>query len=732
MAFTNSPLVSMVSISPNRNIGRYDIVNGVKVAPITKITKITIHHWAGVGYLDTFKNIVMNPKREMSANYAIDVKGDIGLFCPEADRSWCSSSQWNDNRAITIEVSNSAYGDATGWPISDASYKALIKLCVDICKRNGIPKLEFTGDENGSLTFHYMYAATSCLPIDRTELLTPSGWKLLKDIKIGDIVATAHIDTLGISFDEVQNIIPVKKQDTYTIRDLEATSDHRIVYYNQADRQYVGQFKDLYDANPNVYIPNAGWLEKPTGFPLSNSEIEFMIAVQADGHYMKDKDCYYGIEFHLKKDRKIKRIKKLLEKLEIDFKLKLKKDGTTSIRIYGKKYVKYCEQYLSNKCFTWDWLNMTQPQAIFFLDTLLEYDGCRANKSYSSAIKENVDVVQAIAAINSVGSKYYDENGEYPRVYFKKPKRSLGDCNKKRNPRQNVSCVTVRSGFILIRQHGRTAIVGNCPGPYIKARAQQICNDVNAQLNVQPEPSGYLVSLEEGASIYDVPGGKEVSKITKSTKYTIIKDKKIGYITYGQLKSGAGWVVIKNETPVVHTPVQPVLQKDLYTKAFNANEPVYKDAGGQIVDSVGVNGVFTIVEEKTVGNIVYGKLKSGKGWVVVKNNEPPKPTPAPAQTSWWSWKYDPQIKELQQILNVGGAGLVCDGIAGDKTFQACKKYTVEMGDTGNLIKWVQKRLGVSADGIAGNQTMNAIYAFQRKYGLGVGYLGGNDWKYLIR
>ena len=99
MAFTNSSLVSMVSISPNRNIGRYDIVNGVRVAPITKITKITIHHWAGVGTLDTFKNIVMNPNREMSANYAIDVNGKIGLFCPEADRSWCSSSQWNDNRA---------------------------------------------------------------------------------------------------------------------------------------------------------------------------------------------------------------------------------------------------------------------------------------------------------------------------------------------------------------------------------------------------------------------------------------------------------------------------------------------------------------------------------------------------------------------------------------------------------------------------------------------------------
>lgn len=429
MAFTNSPLVSMVSISPNRSIGRYDIVNGVKVAPITKITKITIHHWAGVGTLDTFKNIVMNPGREMSANYAIDVKGDIGLFCPEADRSWCTSSQWNDNRAITIEVSNSAYGDATGWPISDASYKALIKLCVDICKRNGIPKLEFTGDKNGSLTFHYMYAATGC------------------------------------------------------------------------------------------------------------------------------------------------------------------------------------------------------------------------------------------------------------------------------------------------------------PGPYIKARAQQICNDVNAQLNVQPEPSGYLVSLEEGASIYDTPGGKIISKITKSTKYTIIKDKKVGYVTYGLLKSNIGWVVVKDETPVVHTPTTSTpVQPDLYKKSLKANELVYKEAGGSTIGTVGANGVFTIVEEKTIGNQVFGKLKSGKGWVVVKTIA----TTSTSSNSWWSGKYDAQIKELQQILNVGGAGLVVDGIAGDKTFAACKKYTVAIGDKGNLIKWVQKRLGVSADGIAGQQTMNAIYAFQKKNGLGVGYLGGDDWKYLIR
>lgn len=157
MGFTNSPLVEYTRISPNKNDGRWDWDNN---KPITKITKITIHHWAGVGTLETFGNIVANPSRQMSANYAIDKDARVGLFCEEKDRSWCSSSKWNDNQAVTIEVSNSQTGEP--WPISDKVLAKLIDLCVDICKRNGISKLTFTGDRNGSLTYHYMFAQTSC------------------------------------------------------------------------------------------------------------------------------------------------------------------------------------------------------------------------------------------------------------------------------------------------------------------------------------------------------------------------------------------------------------------------------------------------------------------------------------------------------------------------------------------------------------------------------------------
>lgn len=96
----------------------------------------------------------------MSANYAIDKDGNIGLFCDEANRSWCSSSPWNDHRAITIEVAND--GGAPNWHVSDKSMAALLDLCTDICRRNGMAKLEYTGDKNGSLTMHCFYAATAC------------------------------------------------------------------------------------------------------------------------------------------------------------------------------------------------------------------------------------------------------------------------------------------------------------------------------------------------------------------------------------------------------------------------------------------------------------------------------------------------------------------------------------------------------------------------------------------
>lgn len=146
---SNSNLVDYVKISPCKTSPRKH-----------KIDKITIHHMAGNMSVETCGNVFQQRNQEASSNYGIGSDGRVGMYVEEADRSWASSSAANDNRAVTIEVANSSTGG--NWPVSDAALAKLIDLCVDICQRNGIAKLKFTGDKNGNMTMHNYFAATLC------------------------------------------------------------------------------------------------------------------------------------------------------------------------------------------------------------------------------------------------------------------------------------------------------------------------------------------------------------------------------------------------------------------------------------------------------------------------------------------------------------------------------------------------------------------------------------------
>lgn len=146
---SNSSLVSYTKLSPNCDHPRNHAID-----------KITIHHMAGNLSVETCGNLFAKPSYEASSNYGIGSDGRVGLYVDEGDRAWASASPSNDNRAVNIEVAN----DATGgdWPVSDAAYSKLIDLCVDICQRNGIKALNYTGDADGNLTEHRMFTATAC------------------------------------------------------------------------------------------------------------------------------------------------------------------------------------------------------------------------------------------------------------------------------------------------------------------------------------------------------------------------------------------------------------------------------------------------------------------------------------------------------------------------------------------------------------------------------------------
>ena len=130
------------------------------------IDRITIHHAANGdsfnrGYAaSTLKAIFDSCGCNGSCNYGVDSNGNIGLMLDESCRSWCTNSPPNDCRAITIEVANDR--GEPDWHVSDRALAAVIRLCADICKRNGIKRLNYTGDCNGNMTLHKWFVATPC------------------------------------------------------------------------------------------------------------------------------------------------------------------------------------------------------------------------------------------------------------------------------------------------------------------------------------------------------------------------------------------------------------------------------------------------------------------------------------------------------------------------------------------------------------------------------------------
>ena len=135
----DSNLVSVVIPSPNHS--------GKRIYPLTRVS---VHCVVGQVYASSLGNMFTSPGYEASSNYGIGFDGKIGQYLPESYRSWCTSSYDNDNRAITIEVASDTFAP---YKIKDAAYKALIKLLVDICKRNKKKKLLWFGDKTKSLNY---------------------------------------------------------------------------------------------------------------------------------------------------------------------------------------------------------------------------------------------------------------------------------------------------------------------------------------------------------------------------------------------------------------------------------------------------------------------------------------------------------------------------------------------------------------------------------------------------
>ena len=139
MAYTNSSMVVYTKLSPNHSGQRTH-----------SIDRITPHCVVGQCTAEGLGDWFAKTSTQASSNYGIDKDGRVGIYVEEKNRPWCSSSNANDQRAITIECASDT---SEPYAFRDIVYKRLIELCIDICRRNGKNKLIWFGDKDKTLNY---------------------------------------------------------------------------------------------------------------------------------------------------------------------------------------------------------------------------------------------------------------------------------------------------------------------------------------------------------------------------------------------------------------------------------------------------------------------------------------------------------------------------------------------------------------------------------------------------
>ena len=247
MTYTNSSLVSYTKLSPNHS--------GLRTHSIDRITP---HCVVGQCSVATLGNIFLPTSRQASCNYGIGADGRVGMYVEEKNRSWCSSSNANDQRAVTIECAS----DTTEpYAFKDVVYQKLITLCVDVCKRNGKSKLLWLGDKDKTLnyapksdeivlTVHRWFANKSC----------PGSWMYAR---MGDLAEKVTAQLGGSSGGTVST-----SDQMYRVRKTWADAKGQKGAFTVLDNA-----KKCADANPgysvfdnngvNIYTPNTSTQTAP-------------------------------------------------------------------------------------------------------------------------------------------------------------------------------------------------------------------------------------------------------------------------------------------------------------------------------------------------------------------------------------------------------------------------------------------------------------------------------------
>ncbi len=306
---------------------------------------------------------------------------------------------------------------------------------------------------------------------------------------------------------------------------LRVTPDHRMLTFGSTKLLRTVEAKDF--GNQRGWF-NAGMC-KSGDLKIDERLLRIAVAAQADGAYIVNGKIQKKIRLGFCKTRKIERLASLLQAGEYERKLYSNgKNKPTTTFILNEEFSTTIKNLLDvDKTLPWLWLELTPELRAVVLDEVAFWDSHKMAKSYhfSTTIRKNAEVLQALAAITNRKSSYTKTNeGVAPalpcdNLSVKERHYTRGENVEvtKLNYDGDVVCLTVPSDHVLVRDGGVTVITHQCaafgyPGGLGSATLVITNRKKNAGTTTAPDGMVYA-----GVRFCILMGGAERCGIQKTT-----------------------------------------------------------------------------------------------------------------------------------------------------------------------------------------------------------------------
>jgi DNA-binding transcriptional regulator YbjK len=307
---------------------------------------------------------------------------------------------------------------------------------------------------------------------DDTEVLTSGGWTLFKDLRKTDEVASYLID--GSIVFEVPKASQCLDYSGPMVNfkaewcDLLVTPDHRMLY--KYSGMSVGKVRLAKDLGSQVKLPTTGVYDT-WSTSISEVEARLLVAFVADGCIRRG----FQLEFSFHKDRKKARLKGLLDEAGIPYKIAGYSKGRQESILVDRREAPFFMDHCPQKTWTGEEVNWPLPARRAMIDELRYWDGdsSKNNIRYFTSKHEQANAVSRVAAISGYSCQVRVEKSERPEwsdeiivSLMDRQWRGISAVPIRQDYRGKVYCVTVSSGFVIVRRNGKTVVSGNCEGPW--------------------------------------------------------------------------------------------------------------------------------------------------------------------------------------------------------------------------------------------------------------------------